>query len=66
MTKWNTYRIAGYGAAVGCLFSALHDVQLIGSGLEATLQWAGGLVGGAAGGALMAAAVSGLRNLIIR
>lgn len=63
-TKWNTPRIAGYGALCGIIITLIRDYAIVLSGdIGAAV---GLLVGGAVGGAILFAIVSGLRNLFVR
>jgi hypothetical protein len=66
MTRWNTPRIALYGAFAGMLYQAFvaQDYWTQGPGMVA--RGIGGIIGGAFGGAILAALVSGLRNLFVR
>jgi hypothetical protein len=64
--RWNTSRLAGWGAAGGALFSAVQNYRAWSFyGVEAP-SVAGELICGAFGGAIIVALVSGARNLILR
>ena len=65
--RWNTMRAALIGAVCGIVYAVVRIV--LGSGPWTTDQLSyhfGGLIGGAVGGAALFAAVSGVRNLILR
>lgn len=64
-TLWDTPRLALYGAAGGLLFAAYDLAGQWSFTLDVLANCAGGLLGGAVGGALLVAAAAGLRNLII-
>lgn len=69
MTKrWNTYKIAGWGLVFGGLYSAIKYTLEDGlpRGAEGIVYIISYLGGGAIGGALLFAVVSGVRNLILR
>ena len=63
--KWDTRRYAVYGAFAGAAITLLQ----IWPNASAELSWwayAGRIFGGAVGGALVVAALSGFRNLMVR
>ena len=62
--KWNTRRLALYGAFVGLAYSVFNHAA--NWGVEPVSFTIGGLTGGAVGGAALLAAASGIRNLFIR
>jgi hypothetical protein len=68
MTKrWDTLRIALWGAAFGVAYSAIKlTIDGFATLNSDSLAYAGGLFGGAVGGAAIFAIVSGMRNLILR
>lgn len=66
MKKWDTIRIAFYGAFVGCLYGAYANGPYWNGNTGDVLEAMGGVVGGGIGAAAIAAAVSGIRNLLIR
>lgn len=72
MTKrWNTLRIAGYGAAIGVVYALVSDLPKSDpSGWQMTADFwpwlIGKAFGGAVGGATLFALVSGVRNLVLR
>jgi hypothetical protein len=63
-TKWNTLRIAQYGAIFGAAYSAVS--LAIQSDHLVSAAAAGEMVGGAFGGALLFAAASGIRNFFVQ
>jgi hypothetical protein len=66
MKKWNTGRLALYGAAVGCMYGAVANMSYWTGSAEMVLEAIGGVVGGGVGGAAVVAIVSGVRNLLVR
>lgn len=62
--KWNTRRLALYGAFAGLAYAVFNNA--VNWGVQPISYTIGGLVGGLAGGAFLVAAISGLRNLFIR
>ncbi len=62
--KWNTRRLALYGAFFGLAY-AVFDIAA-NWGVQPVLFTIGGLLGGAVGGAALLASASGIRNLFIR
>ncbi len=62
--KWNTRRLALYGAFVGLVYAVFNNA--VNWGVQPVSSTIGGLVGGAVGGAAVLAAASGIRNLFIR
>jgi hypothetical protein len=64
--KWPTLRIACWGAAVGAGYAFILAWGHWSLGPEWVERNIGALIGGAAGGAFMAAAFSGLRNFFSR
>jgi hypothetical protein len=70
MTKrWDTARIALWGAALGLVYSLVSlwmNGRFARLDTERLVYLGGGLFGGAFGGAILFATVSGVRNLILR
>jgi hypothetical protein len=64
-TRWNTQRIALYGALVGVALPFFRALIERDPG-ETDADWAGLIFGSALGGAILFAVVSGARNLIRR
>jgi hypothetical protein len=64
--RWPTHRIAMYGAFAGAAYAAVAAWGRWPLSPEWAARSFGGLLGGAAGGAVLAAAVSGIRNLFVR
>jgi hypothetical protein len=64
--RWNTLRLASYGACAGLAYGFYTSLPLWGRGEEFDAQAVGALVGGVAGGAALVALVAALRNLILR
>ena len=62
--KWNTSRLALYGAFGGLAYAVFNHAA--NWGVQPVTSTIGGLVGGAVGGAALIATVSGIRNLFIR
>jgi hypothetical protein len=65
LPMWNTSRLALYGAAGGSLLAAYDLAGQWSFAPNSLADCAGGLFGGAVGGALLVAAAAGLRNLIV-
>ncbi|HTE38455.1 MAG TPA: hypothetical protein VK630_18105 [Reyranella sp.] len=63
--RWNTVRIAVWGAAFGVLYTLMRKVVEQGT-LPSDAYFYGGIFGGAVGGAMHFALVSGARNLVLR
>jgi hypothetical protein len=63
--RWNTLRLALYGACVGALWAAFQSAPLWRLGGDYTARAIGHLIGGAAGAAALVAIVSGTRNLLL-
>ncbi len=64
--KWNPLRLALYGACAGLVYALWIAAGTWELG-EPFVAWnVGGLFGGAIGGAFLAAAIAGLRNLLVR
>ncbi len=62
--KWNTGRLALYGAFAGLAYSVFNHAA--NWGVEPLSSTLGTLTGGAVGGAALVAITSGLRNLFVR
>lgn len=64
---WNTYRLCLYGALAGAAYGiAMPHYPWALASSEMFEQDAGGVAGAAVGGAILAAIISGLRNLAFR
>jgi threonine/homoserine efflux transporter RhtA len=63
--KWNTPKIALYGAAVGAIYPGVLHFPLSAAGDDVAF-WLGSMTGGALGVAVLAALVSAVRNLLVR
>jgi len=66
MKRWNTVRVAMYGAAAGLAYAAFNAAPYWSVGSEGIGQGIGMLVGGATMGFVMVAAICGFRNLLVR
>jgi hypothetical protein len=64
--RWDTMRIALYGACAGAAYAAFAQAGDWTQGVEMIARAIGGIAGGAVGGAILAALVSGLRNFLVR
>lgn len=64
--RWNTLRLALYGAIAGLGFAAIKSAPLWSLGGDYQARAIGQLIGGAAGGAAIVALVSGVRNRVLR
>jgi hypothetical protein len=65
MNKWNTLRVAIYGACLGLLYAAFLEIGLW-TQVDISGQAGGGLIGGTIAGAILGSLVSGCRNLFVR
>ena len=64
--RWNTLRLTLYGAVAGLTFAVLNDAGTWNfETIDSTAYVIGGLLGGAAGGGLLMATASGLRNFFV-
>jgi hypothetical protein len=66
LSMWNTPRLTLYGGAAGTLYAAYDLAGHWSLDPNAMAYCLGGLMGGAAGGALLVAAFAGLRNVVVR
>jgi hypothetical protein len=68
MQRWNTMKVALWGAALGVLYSAVRTTMegMFGFDSDHLADILGGLGGGALGGAMLFAAVSTTHNLILK
>ena len=66
--KWDTLQVALYGAPIGAAIAAIQGLGRTRDIPANTVSYAavGEAVGGAIGGILLFAAVSGIRNLLVR
>ncbi len=64
--RWNTMRLALYGALAGFLYAVFTSGPYWKGDTGLALEGVGTLFGGAVGGAIVVATVSGLRNLFVR
>jgi hypothetical protein len=64
--RWDTLRLAKYGALVGFVIEACIALPSPGWGAGALGYKVGSMMGGAAGAALLVGIVSGLRNFCVR
>lgn len=64
--RWNTLRLAAWGAGAGLIYGAIQGALLWSLGGDYQARAIGQLIGGLVGGAALIALVSGLRNLILR
>jgi len=65
MNKWNTLRVAMYGACLGLLYAAVLEIGLWAQ-VDMYGQAGGGLIGGAIVGGILGLLISGFRNLFVR
>jgi hypothetical protein len=65
MTKWNTLRVAMYGACLGLLYAAFLEIGLWAQ-VDMYGQAGGGLIGGTIVGGILGLLISGFRNLFVR
>ena len=62
--KWNTPKVALYGAPTGAVIALVQDYEAVSrAGSHAVIAY---VIGGAIGGAALFALVSGARNLFVR
>ena len=64
--KWNTPRLAIYGAFAGLAYAIFNAVGTWSIETNAIAANIGGLIGGTVGGALLVAGASGVRNFFVR
>ena len=62
----NIIRLAFYGGIVGLAWGAIHTIGLWSLGPEGVARAAGSLIGGSVIGALVAASLPRLRDLLVR
>src|ERR1700730_837228 len=65
MNKWNTLKVAMYGACVGLLYAASLEIGLW-THPDMYGQAGGGLIGGTIAGAILGLLISGFRNFFVR
>jgi len=65
MNKWNTLRVAMYGACLGLLYAAFLEIGLWAQ-VDMYGQAGGGLIGGTIAGGILGLLISGFRNLFVR
>ena len=65
MNKWNTLRVAMYGACLGLLYAAFLEIGLWAQ-VDMYGQAGGGLIGGTIVGGVLGLLISGFRNLFVR
>ena len=65
MNKWNTLKVAMYGACLGLLYAASLEIGLW-THPDVYGQAGGGLIGGTIAGAILGLLISGFRNLFVR
>jgi hypothetical protein len=65
MNKWNTLRVAMYGACLGLLYAAFLEIGLWAQ-VDMYGQAGGGLIGGTIVGGILGLLISGFRNLFVR
>ena len=66
LPKWNPLRFALFGACAGLVYALWIAAGTWGLGEQFVAWNIGGLFGGVVGGAFLAAAIAGLRNLLVR
>jgi len=65
MNKWNTLKVAMYGACLGLLYAAFLEIGLW-TQVDMSGQAGGGLIVGTMTGAILGLLISGFRNLFVR
>jgi hypothetical protein len=65
MNKWNTLRVAMYGACLGLLYAGFLEIGLWAQ-VDMYGQAGGGLIGGTIVGGILGLLISGFRNLFVR
>jgi hypothetical protein len=65
MKRWNTQRIALHASLYGAAWAALMHIGQWGLAGDEIAAGTGFVFGGAMGGAMLAAAVAGVRNLLV-